>query len=247
MKQTLYFVMCCMVIATTSFAQTKIAEVIPFQKGKTVKLHFDYPELIKISTWDGPDIQINGTVSINDGENDDAFKIETDNSGSTISIKGSVKNLDQLPQRVTIFHDGQKIVFKDKAELKKYQQEHGKTFNRMNFGADLDIVLEIKVPRNAETNIVSIYGMIEVKNFTGPLMAESTYGGVDAALTEKAVGEIIAETNYGEIFTNLETKFGGEGFQSEDFHTYVSAKPGSGPKYQLESQYGNVYIRKAVN
>ncbi|HYG01520.1 MAG TPA: hypothetical protein VD927_03695 [Chryseosolibacter sp.] len=235
------------VITTSGFAQTQLAKTIACEKGKTVKLHFDYPELIKISTWEGNDIQVNGIVSINEGENDDAFVIDTDNAGSTISIKGYIKNLDDLPQRVTIFRDGQKIVFKDKAELKKYQEENGKVFNQMNFGADLDIVLEIKIPRNVETHILSVYGMVEVKNFAGPLVAQSTYGGVDAALSEKAVGEITAETNYGEIFTNLETKFGGEGMQDRDFHTYVTAKPGTGPKYQLESQYGNVYIRKAVN
>jgi hypothetical protein len=88
--------------------------------------------------------------------------------------------------------------------------------------------------------------MVEVKSFSGPLVVEATYGGVDVALTEKAIGEITAETNYGEIFTNLDTRFGGDK-TDRDFHTYVSAKPGSGPKYSLESQYGNVYIRKATN
>jgi hypothetical protein len=76
---------------------------------------------------------------------------------------------------------------------------------------------------------------------------ESTYGGVDAAVTEKAAGEITAETNYGEIFTNLDTKFGGPESRNKDFHTYVTAKPGSGPHYSFESKYGNVYIRKATN
>jgi hypothetical protein len=70
---------------------------------------------------------------------------------------------------------------------------------------------------------------------------------VDVALSERAAGEITAETNYGEIFTNLDAKFSGDDFRNKDFHTYVTAKPGSGPKYILESKYGNVYIRKATN
>ena len=112
---------------------------------------------------------------------------------------------------------------------------------------DFDIQLEIKVPKNVDTRIESVYGMVEITNFTGPLRVEATYGGVDAALTERSIGEIVAETNYGEIFTNFETKFGGDGRQLKDFHTYVTAKPGSGPRYSFESKYGNVYLRKAVN
>lgn len=210
-------------------------------------MHFDYPEMIRVSTHDGNDVLIQGTVSINGGENDDAFVLETSTSGGQVNIKGFVKGLSELPQRITIQHDGQKIMFRDKAELRKYQAEHGKGFSQMNFGPELDIILEIKVPRNADTWVESVYGFVEIRNFAGPIRATSTYGGVDAAVTEKSIGEISAETNYGEIFTNLDTKFGGEDYKNKDFHTYVSAKPGSGPRYSLESKYGNVYIRKAGN
>src|SRR5687767_10488921 len=107
-----------------------------------------------------------------------------------------------LRQRITIVRDGQKIIFRDKAELNKYQEQNGKGYNTMSWGADMDIQLEIKVPANVDTRVESVYGMVEVKSFTGPLTVEATYGGVDAALSERATGEIIAETNYGEIFTN---------------------------------------------
>jgi hypothetical protein len=115
----------------------------------------------------------------------------------------------------------------------------------MSWGADMDIKLEIKVPRNVETRIESVYGMVEISNFAGPLTVEATYGGVDVAVAERSTGEIVAETNYGEIYSNLEVKFSGEPNRNKDFHTYVTAKPGSGPSYSFESKYGNVYLRKA--
>ena len=86
--------------------------------------------------------------------------------------------------------------------------------------------------------------MVEIKDFAGPLDVEATYGGVDAALTERAIGIITAQTNYGEIYTNFDSKFGGDK-TDRNFYTNVTAKPGSGPQYSLESKYGNVYIRKA--
>lgn len=229
-----------------SFGQTEINKTIPVKAGQTINMKFDYPELVKVSTWDRNEIVVTGSVSINAGENDDAFVFENSVNGNVIDIRSSIRDIKKLPQRITIMRDGQKIMFKDKAELKKYQQEHGQGYNTMSWGADIDIELEIKVPKNMETRIEATYGMVEIRNFSGPLTVEATYGGVDVALPEKQVGEVIAETNYGEIFTNFDAKFGGTEFKNRDFHTYVSAKPGSGPKYSFESKYGNVYLRKAM-
>jgi len=244
MKKYIYFIVTALVTQATCFAQTALNKTITVQAGQKIVMNFDYPEIIKVSTWDKNEISIQGTVSINNGENDDAFALYTSNSGNTVQISNEIKNMKSLPQRITVVRDGQKIVFHDKAALKKYQDEHGKNFECQSYGVDMEIVLEIKVPRNMETTITSVYGTVEIKDFTGPLTAISTYGGVDAALTEKAAGEIIAETNYGEIYSNLDAKFGGE-ISEEAFHTYVSAKPGSGPRYSFESKYGNVYLRKS--
>jgi hypothetical protein len=241
----IFFVMMVVSIPLTNFAQTKLNKTIPVQAGQKIDMHFDYPEVVRVSTWDRNEISVQGTVSINNGENDDAFVFENTTSNNTIYLSSVINDLKNLPQRITIMRDGQKIMFKDKAEFKKYQQENGKNYSTMSWGADIDIQLEIKVPKNCMTRIESVYGLVEVKDFAGPLTVEATYGGVDASLIERNAGEIVAETNYGEIFTNLDTKFGGEGSDNKDFHTYVSAKPGSGPRYSFESKYGNVYIRKA--
>jgi hypothetical protein len=248
MKVKIIMLVVVLAIPAKEYAQNQLNKSIPVQSGQRINMHFDYPELIRLSSWDKNEISVQGTISINGGENDDAFIFENSVSGNTINIRSSIKDLKYLPQRVTITRDnGQKIMFKNKAELKKYQDEHGKNYNNMSWGADIDIELTIMVPKNVETHIESVYGMVEIKNFNGPLTVEATYGGVDASLAERAAGEITAETNYGEIFTNLDARFGGEGLKNEDFHTVVSAKPGNGPKYNFESKYGNVYIRKATN
>jgi hypothetical protein len=247
MKIHATLILAALVFPATNFAQTRVDKTVPVQSGQKIVMHFDYPELIKVTTWDRNEISVQGTVSINNGESDDHFELETSSEGNTVFVNSRIRDMKNIPQRITVIRDGQKIMFRDKAELRKYQDEHGKGYTTMSWGADFDIELEIKVPRNIDTRVESVYGMVEVKNFSGPLRVEATYGGVDAALTEKATGEIVAETNYGEIFTNLEAKFGGDGHQNKDFHTYVSAKPGSGPRYSFESKYGNVYLRKATN
>lgn len=238
------FLCIVMSIAWQSFAQTPINKTLPYQSGQLIVMHFDYPELIRVSTWDKNEIGISGSVTINNGENDDAFELLTSTAGKEVSIRNEIKNLKNLPHRITIVDGAKKITFKDKAELSKYQAQNGRSFDMYSTGVDMDILIEVKVPRNATTRVESVYGMVEIKDFTGPLDVVATYGGVDAAVVERATGGIRAETNFGDIYTNLDAKFGSES-KNKDFQIYVTAKPGTGPEYSFESKYGNVYIRKA--
>ncbi|MEJ0054920.1 MAG: hypothetical protein WDN75_04305 [Bacteroidota bacterium] len=225
-------------------AQTKVDKTIPVKAGQKVKMRFDYPDLIKVSTWDKNEISIKGDVSINGGESDDAFILDTRSEGNAVIIRNEIKDMDKIPHRITVHVDGQKLVFRNKTEWKKYEDEHGKNYSMMNNGVEMDITLEIKVPRNMETLVECVYGTVEIRDFTGPLTVEATYGGVDASITEQSTGELVAETNYGHIYSNLNLLVNSKDIKDENFHTYVSAKPGSGPRYSFESKYGNVYLRK---
>ena len=245
--KTKIFVLAILLIAPfEDFAQTPINKVIPYKPGQKISMRFDYPELVRVTTWDKNEVSIQGTVSINMGENDDAFELSTSTTENTISIENEIKNMKSLPHRITIYDGTQKIVFRNKEEMQKYKEEHGlKNINSKSYGLDMEIFLDIKVPANAETMVESVYGMVEVRDFSGPLTVVATYGGVDAALKERSVGQITAETNHGEIYSNLDAKFTGDAFRQGDYHTNVSAKPGNGPAYNFDSKYGNVYIRKA--
>ncbi|MEY4929939.1 MAG: hypothetical protein RI909_663 [Bacteroidota bacterium] len=225
-------------------AQTLVNKNYPVAAGQKIFLHFDYPELVKISTWEKNEISISGSVSINGGENDDAFELTQTTSGNSINIENKIRNLKELPHRITIVRDGEKITFKSKADYQKYCEVNGRNFNQRSEGVDMDILLEVKVPKGSEVKLESVYGVVEVKNYTGPITVEATYGGVDVTVPEKITGELTAETNYGQIYSNLDLKLSGSEF--ENFHTQISAKLGNGPKYNFESQYGNVYLRKGL-
>ena len=224
-------------------AQTPIRKSLLVQPGQRLHMNFDYPDLIKVKTWDKNEIKIEGTVSINGGENDDAFELITEMGTNLVSVRSQIHNMKNLPQRVTVIRKGKKLIFKDKGEYKKYKELNGGEFDMMSYGQEFEIRLEITVPRSMETHIESVYGMVEVNEFEGPLTVVATYGGVDASLTEKNVGELEAETNYGEIYSDLDTKLVGSNID-RDFYIQVSARLGQGPRYSFESKYGNVYLRK---
>ena len=48
-------------------AQTPVNKTWPVAAAQKIFLRFDYPELIKISTWDKNEISITGSASINGG------------------------------------------------------------------------------------------------------------------------------------------------------------------------------------
>ncbi len=245
MKIKVAILIVALVTPAKDYAQTQLNKIFVVKQGQHISMHFDYPELVRISTWDRNEISLQGTVSINNGENDDAFIVENTTIGNTIRIDAFIRNIKTLPERIVLNQNGQTITFRDKAELKKYQETHGKSFNTMSQGPDIEIELTIMVPKNVNTTVKAEYGLVEVKNFTGPIKVESTYGGVDAAVSEAVSGEIFAETNFGEIFTNLDARFASNTHDENDFHTAVTAKPGNGPRYSFGSKFGNVYIRKA--
>jgi hypothetical protein len=230
MKQAGLLLMMCGLMSGV-YGQTAINKSYAVKPGQAVSLMFDYPELVKISSW----------------ENDEAFELHQSEDGRTFYLESRIRDLKNLPQRITVVENGNKMVFRTKADYKKYEQEHGRKHDFVSWGQEIDIVLEVKVPAGTDTRVKSVYGMVEVTNFTGPLQVNAVYGGVDAALREPAIGEIVAETNFGQIYTNLDVKFSGEGMRQKDFHTWVSARPGSGPRCSFESEYGNVYLRKANN
>lgn len=238
------------VLTWTSFGQTKIEKSVPVQAGQKLQMNFDYPELIKIQTWDRKEVLIKGEVSINKGENDDAFDLQTQTNGGVVSITSIIKDKENLPKRIVIKKGDVEYVFKGDnykdPEVQKFLKEQGGDYNYMSSGIIKEITLEIFVPKGMETTLEAKYGLIEVKGFEAPLTIDAKYGGIDATINSKSTGELIARTHYGEILTNLELTFD-TGRKTSDTHpkwTEVSVKPGTGPKFVLESKYGKVYLRK---
>jgi hypothetical protein len=92
MKAILVLAM-AMIIPLKEYGQTAINKVIPVKPGQKIEMHFDYPELVKVSTWDKNEISVQGMVSINGGENDDAFELLTSTTGNSVSIRNEIKNM----------------------------------------------------------------------------------------------------------------------------------------------------------
>jgi hypothetical protein len=234
-------------IVSVGFGQTQVEKSLAVQAGQTLMLDFDHPE-IKLSTWDKKEIAVKGTASINRGENDNAFELQVTTTGPQIRISSIIKDKENLPQHIMIKKGDTEYFFKAKdfkdPEVQKFFDENGREYSYMSNGVIIEVKLEIFVPKGMATNVVSKYGIVEVAGFDAPLTIDSKYGGVDATITAATTGQLVARSRYGEILTNLGVSFDQKGPDRNEKWTEISAKIGTGPRYEIEAKYGNVYLRK---
>lgn len=244
----LKIILLLLTLSLLSHAQTSLEKTFTVQPGQKLSLNFDDPE-IKLQTWDKNEVLIKGTVSINHGENDNAFELQSNSSAQELTITSMMRNKENIPQRIILKKGDTQYFFKAKdfndPEVQKFLEQNGRDYSYMSHGIAKEIKLEVFVPRKIETTVQAKYGLVEVKNFDAPLNIEAKYGGVDATIAAGSIGEITARSRYGEILTNLGIPFNHTQHPDQrNSWTEISAKPGAGPRYSFESKYGNVYLRK---
>ena len=225
------------------WSQTKLSKLYPVNKGEKIELKFDYPKLIHISTWDKKEISIEASVKINEGKNDAAFTLNEAHTDGKISISNKI-DLDQISDVYTVVVNGVKTRFNSKEDFQNFNKKqtdypNGISYNKQK---DIEVTIEIKIPASTITEVTSVYGMVELENFNGPIKVDARYGGIDASLNEKKIGQIKLTNRYGKIYSNLDLKPTEQ--IEKNFYTSITAAPGTGPSYDINSSYGNIYVRK---
>jgi hypothetical protein len=230
-------------------AQTIIEKSVPVKQGQKLVLDFEWAEVIKVTTWDQPQVSVKAIVSINRGENDNAFLLDSKSEGATVTVNSSIKDEDKIPERIVIKHGDVEYYFKtgnyNDPEVQKFLEEKGRQYRYMSNGVIKDIDYEVKVPRGIETEVNTKYGLVEVESFASTLTVNANFGGVDATIDPARVGQLTARYCFGEVLTNLDLTFSTD---RESEHpgkwSEITAKAGSGPNYRFESKFGKIYLRK---
>jgi hypothetical protein len=236
-------------LSVVTYAQTSIEKTFPVQGAKELVANFDHPD-VTIQTWDKNEVLVKGTVSINNGENDAAFDVQATNSGGVLQITSVIKDKENLPHHITIKRGEQEYHFKansfDDPEVQKFLEENGREYSYMANSLLVKITLQVFVPRNLKTSIDMKYGLVEFKTFDAPLRVVARYSKVDATVPS-TIGNLTARTKHGEILSNLDIKFDQQPYpdrKNRNNWTEITAHPGKGQDYFIESTYGTVYLRK---
>lgn len=249
-QQIMQRIICLIIVAywaNLAQAQSKVEKLVPVQAGQTVNMDFKWPELITIRTWDKNEVKLVASVDINKGQNDDAFVFEVNETSSGVTIASHIKNFKSLPRKILIKKDGQEYFFNtddhSSPEIQKFRNEYGNDgYDYMNVGVIMDITVEIWLPSNANLDVYSKFGLVEVLGFGGKMLIHSKFGGVDVSSSGKPA--IKAGTKFGEKYTNLtgEIKTISLGSHPGSWDWVLL---GSGTaKQEVKSDFGNVYLRK---
>ena len=232
-------------------AQTAVERSFPLQGAKELVADFDHPN-VTIQTWDKNEVMVKGTVSINNGVNDSAFELQSSVADGILKINSHIKDKENLPRQIVIKKGDEEYLFKakdfDDPEIQKFLNEKGHDYSYMANTLLMKINLQVFVPKNFKTTIEMRHGLVEFKTFDAPLRVVAKYSKVDATIPS-TIGNLTARTKHGEILSNLEIKFDQQPFEarrgdSNRNWTEITAHPGKGPDYFIESTYGTVYLRK---
>ncbi len=239
-----------MVYSTGVFAQRKIEKTIAVPSNHSISMDFDFPELIQVHTWDKKEVLIRGEVSINHGENDDAFELSTSTENGKVVIASLLKDQDNIPTRIVIKKGDQEFFFKtsdyNHPDIQKFLAENSGQYQYMSQGILRSIRLEVFVPHGVTTRIESKFGIVEITDFNAPLVVVAKHGSIDAQINSAKVGDLTARTRHGEILTNLDLKFDVTPSMDRNRNdgTEIKTKLGNGFAYNFEATHGKVYLRK---
>ena len=270
MKNKAILILTLLFCVNIIYAQTSVKKNITNVGSKTITMDFNRAD-VKIITWDKNEIDIKGSVSINQGDHDENFILDVKETSSSISIKTKIKDIDKLPKITVIQKDGEKHYFKDNAEgkkaLKEFKRSNSGSYNSWSNGVFTEISLEIYVPKSSKLSSESLYGdimlenisaQVDIKNTYGhvdivfadtplnqPIKLHSTYDFVDVSLPASAKLDLNLNSGYGEILTDMSIKQVNPSKSRKNFGSKVNGSlNGGGTRLEVEATYNNIYLRK---
>lgn len=240
MKRTIITLYGFFVMTMVSLGQETRTEKFPMKGATLVNLDFEYPQLIKVETWDKKEIQVVANLHINNGKNNDDFKLESKIKGDVITISSYIEDIKKF-NNVNIYVDD------EDQENDVSITRNGKriTVGSNRRGVYISIELIVSIPKNVELNIDSQYGMVEVVNIPKSLKVKAKFGGADVAVSENTIKSLWASTSWGQIYSDLSKKIeiGGNDMPGKEMIARISN--GGAKSIEIDSEFGNVFLRKA--
>jgi hypothetical protein len=251
MKTTVNTLVLLVLISTSAWSQTKISETFDVKSFEQLDLFFEYPELVRLQVWDSRQVKIEGTVEINRGEFDEDFEIKTSAANGRFTIESNIKDLKKKEGKYSVNtysddddddDDGRSVTVSRSGTTINVGSRKSATYSN---GIEIAIELVVTVPRDMKVLLEARYGLVEIIQSPKDLEVDARYGGVDVTVSESASLAFDASTQWGQIFSNLDVPFdiGGEDRTGKWMKARASINKGDG-RLSIESQYGNVYVRK---
>ena len=214
-----------------AFAQKIIEKSLPVTSGQLVNLNLKFADSIQVRYWDKPNVSIRIAVTINNGKLNDAFTVTTGSTDKEVSLK-------------TDF-DKDLIMQGKPEDCPKQHHSWSSDRDGKHYAVCSDINYQVFVPRQAQLQLETISGNIDIQGGTAPVFAKTISGYVDMSWPRSKGVNLSMKTVTGEVYSDLDIAFTSKK-QKNPIVGYLleGTVNGGGPKVQLESISNNVYLRK---
>jgi hypothetical protein len=219
----------CMWIITASFcepllAQKEVQKTVVYARGEVIEMDFEKVQKITVKVWDQQQVQVKAFASINNGENDEAFQLQSEQVAGKVKLVSTIKDWETLPR-------------------KHYTNEFGEFHTVV-----LDISIEVMVPRNADSiSLTTREGAIDISGYEGSINAKSKNGSITIKLSEERVSVLLLQTKHGEIYTDFElqkAQAASMGNAQPKMNVVSFRYERKGATIALDTKNGNIYLRK---
>jgi len=253
----------------TLSAQSTVSRTFSASGAENLEMDFEWAD-VKLSSWEGDEVKISGTVNIADGTENDAFELEARQNGNSLSIRGylnrDIKGGWGSYNSYIVIKDGKTYIRKQKNGKTVEVEAPKDTVIGAGNQNPIDIRLTIQAPADRQLKLACKYGDIELDNFGNAGAVVSKYGGIDAAfpsgrlperlvleskydyvdvsLPKSTAADIEMDTDYGKIFTDLNVAIDRRRSRRKNYGDQViGTLSGGGPRLTLRAKYDNIYLR----
>lgn len=212
------------------FAVKSIDEKIDLRKEQEVVLKLKFAESINVIPVNGNILHVKGDIEINDGENDDAYSLEVENSQSSVIVQSHLEH-DEEHYRII--------------------QTFDKNGNLKSTTRSIDVKghFDVEVPKKWKLSVKTINADINITNQAAPMKIESINGEIDFKFDQNDNLDLKVSTINGDCYTDTEFEWIGKKPKSYEVgrtKAKVRLNQGGLP-IELKTINGFMYLRRHNN
>jgi hypothetical protein len=213
-------------------AQSRVVErSFAVDENEKILLDLRFGEIITVKSWDRNEVSFRADIEINQGKLNDALLLDFEHVNGRLEIDAD--------------YDEEKLKEGDCADCPDSRYTRYSWNNGDGYVVCSKITYEIFIPGNADLNVESISGDIELIDLTGPIRAKSISGFVDLSWPSGRPANIDIKTVSGEAYSNLdELQFDNKKNMPMVGYNLKGRIGDGGPRVSLESVSGNIYLRQ---
>lgn len=220
-----YVLAILMSFSNIAFSQKVIEKSSPIKETDDLTLDFEFADEIKVSTWSKNEVYIKATISINDNEDNDKFKLELKQRSTGIEFESEIEDMKSLQIR------------------KRFIDDDGHTV--ICNSVDMDLFFEVKVPENIDLEIKTISGDIDIKGVLGKMDINTISGFIDLSLPEKHNADLELSTITGGMYSDFDfNNEKNDGYYHYGKNELSKRLNNGGTRIFLETISGDIFIRK---